>query len=84
MKFNIYCDNIDYSFIVMHKNRFKSSKYYRFNWKMNFSCRDPVSASNMKKNNEELIIFDRFIDIESKCEIHKYWKGNSTRIIEFS
>ena len=39
---------------------------------MSFSCRDLVSASNMKKNNEELIIFDRFIDIESKYEIDKY------------
>ena len=39
---------------------------------MNSSCRDPASASNTKKINEELIIFDRFIDIESKCEIHKY------------
>ena len=39
---------------------------------MNSSCRDSVSASNMKKIDEELMIFDRFVDTDSHCGI--IWK----------
>ena len=65
MKLHIFNDNIVNMTVNMTVMKFKNSNFI----KINFSCHDLVSDSISKKIHAKLIIFDRFIDIESNCEI---------------